>query len=218
VVAIDLPGFGRSERRDDLLGPRAMGGFPSHLVTDMGLARPHIVAADVGTHAALFAAAENPERFATLIVGAGGIAVPLDLGEPLASWVLEPDVDAYRGLDPHAVVNAALATHARDVPDEIRADYLASYDGDRFLESKRYVRRYPVELPDLVQLLPTVATPVTIIGSRYDRVVPLTNAEFLEQRLPNSRLVLLDSGHFAWEETPTVYSDTIVDAVVATDR
>jgi hypothetical protein len=27
LVAMDLPGFGRSERRDDLLSPRAMGDF-----------------------------------------------------------------------------------------------------------------------------------------------------------------------------------------------
>ncbi len=27
LFAIDLPGFGASERRDDLMSPRAMGGF-----------------------------------------------------------------------------------------------------------------------------------------------------------------------------------------------
>jgi len=27
VLAIDLPGFGRSEARDDLFAPKAMGGF-----------------------------------------------------------------------------------------------------------------------------------------------------------------------------------------------
>ena len=38
VFAIDLPGFGASERRDDLLSPRAMGGFLARLiaVADLG--------------------------------------------------------------------------------------------------------------------------------------------------------------------------------------
>jgi len=135
-------------------------------------------------------------------VGAAGTAVPLRLGEPLASWVLDPDLDKYRSVDPHAVVNAAMDTHAGEVPDDIRADYLASYEGDRFVESMRYVRRYPQELPRLADLLPTIKSPVTIIGSRHDRVVPLANAVFLSERLPNSRLVVLDSGHLAWEETP----------------
>ena len=31
LFAVDLPGFGASERRDDLLSPRAMGGFLARL-------------------------------------------------------------------------------------------------------------------------------------------------------------------------------------------
>ena len=215
MFAVDLPGFGQSERRDELLSPRAMGGFLAQLIATAQLGKPHVVAPDVGTAAALFAAADHPEQIAGLIVGAGGTAVPLQLGEPLASWVLDPDLDSYRNVDPHAVVSAAIATHTDDLPDPIRADYLSSYEGDRFVESMRYVRRYPEELPQLAELLPTIATPVTIIGALNDRVVPLANAEFLHQRLPNSRLVLLNSGHFAWEETPDLYAAAVLDAVDA---
>ena len=185
LFAVDLPGFGASERRDDLLSPRAMGGFLAQLIAEADLGRPHIVAPDVGTSAALFAAAAHPERIASVIVGTGGAAVPLQLGEPLASWVLDPDLDKYRRMDPRAIVGAALDTIAGGVPDDIRADYLACYDGDRFAESMRYVRRYPEELPVLAELLPQIATPVTIINGRHDRVVPLANAEFLDERLPN---------------------------------
>ena len=69
LFAVDLPGFGASERRDDLLSPRAMGGFLARLIAEAGLGRPHIVAPDVGTSAALFAAAAHPELFASVIVG-----------------------------------------------------------------------------------------------------------------------------------------------------
>ena len=57
LFAVDLPGFGASERRDDLLSPRAMGEFLRQLIVEADLGRPHIVAPDVGTSAALFAAA-----------------------------------------------------------------------------------------------------------------------------------------------------------------
>ncbi len=57
LLAIDLPGFGQSERRNDLLSPRAMGEFLIRLIDEWGLNTPHIVAPDVGTSAALFAAA-----------------------------------------------------------------------------------------------------------------------------------------------------------------
>ena len=55
-------------------------------ITDADLGTPHIVAPAVGTAAALFAEAAHPERIAGVIVGTGGPAVSLQLGEPLASW------------------------------------------------------------------------------------------------------------------------------------
>ena len=213
LFAIDLPGFGASERRDDLMSPRAMGGFLAELIAEADLGRPHIVAPDVGTSAALFAAAAHPERIAGVIVGTGGAAVPLDLGEPLKSWVLDPDLDKYRRIDPHVIVNTAMDTIAGGVPDDIRADYLACYEGDRFVESMRYARRYPEELPELAELLPQIAAPVTIINGRHDRVVPVANAEFLGERLPNSRVVLIDAGHFVWEEAPAEYASAILDSI-----
>jgi pimeloyl-ACP methyl ester carboxylesterase len=213
LFAVDLPGFGASERRDDLLSPRAMGAFLARLIAEADLGRPHIVAPDVGTSAALFAAAEHPERIASVIVGTGGAAVPLQLGEPLASWVLDPDLDKYRRMDPRAIVGAAMDTIAGGVPDDIRADYLACYDGDRFVESMRYVRRYPEELPVLAELLPHITTPVTLINGRHDRVVPLANVEFLDDRLPNTRLVIVDAGHFVWEEAPAEYASIILDSI-----
>ena len=213
LFAVDLPGFGASERREDLLSPRAMGEFLARLIAEASLGAPHIVAPDVGTAAALFAAAAHPERIASLVVGTGGAAVPLQLGEPLASWVLDPDLDRYRELDPRVFVNTAADTIAGGIPDDIRADYLACYDGDRFVESMRYVRRYPEELPVLAGLLPRITVPVTIINGRHDRVVPLANAEFLDQRLPVSRLKIIDAGHFVWEEAPGWYAAIVIDSI-----
>ena len=213
LFAVDLPGFGASERRDDLLSPRAMGEFLAQLIAEAELGTPHLVAPDVGTAAALFAAATHPRRIASAIVGTGGAAVPLQLGEPLASWVLDPDLGKYRKMDPRVIVGVALDTIAGGIPDDIRADYLACYDGDRFAESMRYVRAYPEELPVLAGLLPQITVPVTIINGRHDRVVPLANAEFLDQRLPTSRLVIIDAGHFVWEEAPTKYASAVLDSI-----
>jgi pimeloyl-ACP methyl ester carboxylesterase len=213
LFAVDLPGFGASECRDELLSPEAMGGFLARLIAEADLGRPHLVAPDVGTSAALFAAAAHPERVASVIVGTGGAAVPLELGEPLRSWVFDPDLDKYRRMDPRVIVGAAIDTIAGGVPDDVRADYLDCYDGDRFVESMRYVRRYPEELLVLAGLLPEIATPVTIINGRHDRVVPLANAEFLDRRLPNSRLAVIDAGHFVWEEAPAEYASIVLDAI-----
>jgi pimeloyl-ACP methyl ester carboxylesterase len=73
--------------------------------------------------------------------------------------------------------------------------------------------RYPEELPLLAGLLPQITVTVTIINGRHDRVVPLSNAQFLDQRLPTSRLVIVDAGHFVWEEEPAKYTSAVLDSI-----
>lgn len=212
LFAVDLPGFGASETVDDLLSPRAMGGFLADLVIELGLGRVHLVAPDVGTSAALFAAATHPERFAGVVVGTGGAAIPLDLGEPLLSWVVDPDLDKYRQIDSRLIVEAAMDTIEGGVDERSRADYIECYAGDRFVRSMAYVRRYPEQLPELAELLPGIETRVTIINGSHDPVVPVSNAEFLAARLPHARVEIIDGGHFIWEEGSGRYAALILDS------
>jgi pimeloyl-ACP methyl ester carboxylesterase len=168
LVAVDLPGFGHSQRSDALLSPRAMGGFVVRLADAFGLENPHVVGPDIGTGASLFAATSRPERFRSLVVGSGGSAFPLQLGGRLKDWVEARDLDEYRSADPRQIVDGALTASLEryQLPDHVRQDYLSAYDGDRFVESMRYVRTYPTELPILRDLLPEIQTPVQIIAGR----------------------------------------------------
>jgi pimeloyl-ACP methyl ester carboxylesterase len=207
LVAIDLPGFGHSERRDELMSPQAMGEFLIRVADAFELDNPHVVGPDVGTGAALFAAASYPGRLRSLVVGSGGAAVPLQLGGALKGWAEDPDIETYRQADPRKIVAAALATIERyQVPESIRADYLSGYDGDRFFESISYVRAYPDQLPVLRDLLPQIQTPVLNIAGDHDRAVPPANSEFLHQRLPHSKLEIIDSAHFTWEDAADEYA------------
>ena len=207
LVAVDLPGFGHSQRRDALLSPRAMGDFVIQVADAFGLESPHVVGPDIGTAASLFAAARHPGRLRSLVVGSGGTAVPLQLGSPLKDWIEAPDLAHFRAADPRQIVAGTLSGIERyALPDSVREDYLSSYDGDRFVESMQYVRTYPAELPALRDLLPQVQTPVQIIAGRHDTAVPPVNAEFLHDRLPHSKLDILDAGHFTWEDAADQYA------------
>jgi pimeloyl-ACP methyl ester carboxylesterase len=207
LVAIDLPGFGRSERKDALMTPRAMGEFIVRSADAFGLEKPHLVGSDIGTSAALFAAATHPGRFLSLVVGTGGAAVPLQLGGELREWVFAPDLEPYRRLGGRQIVERVIGTLERyTITDAARQDYLASFEGDRFAESMRYVQSYPIELEALREVLPHVQTPVQIISGLRDTVVPPVNAEYLDQRLLHSELHLIDSGHFIWEDAADEYA------------
>ena len=125
---------------------------------------------------------------------------------------LAPDLEAYRSADPREIVASALTAIERcALPDAVREDYLSSYEGDRFVESMRHVRAYPTELPVLRDLLPEIQTPVQVIAGARDRVVPPVNAEFLHERLPHSKLDIIDAGHFTWEDAADEYAALVTN-------
>src|ERR1700683_2492014 len=71
LLAIDLPGFGRSQRRTSLMSPMAMSDFLIRILDDWDIKDPHLICPGTGTAAALFAAASHPGRFRSLVVGGG---------------------------------------------------------------------------------------------------------------------------------------------------
>jgi pimeloyl-ACP methyl ester carboxylesterase len=211
LVAIDLPGFGQSERQLDLLSPSAMGGFLVQLVKEWDLGPVHFVAPDVGTPAALSAAANDPELVRSLAIGGGAISVPLQVGGNLKDIVEAPDLEGFRQIDSKEILGPVYdAIPGGAPPPDVRDDYLGSYAGDRFVESARFVRTYPTELPKLAEKLSGIETPVQIVCGRDDPLVPMANQEFLHEKLPNNRMDLLPAGHFAWEEVPDLYGDVLV--------
>jgi pimeloyl-ACP methyl ester carboxylesterase len=207
LVAIDLPGFGHSQRREQLLSARAMGDFIIAAADAFNLEHPHVVGPDIATAASLFAAARHPRRIRSLVVGSGAAAVPLRLGSALKDWVEAPSLEEFRRTDPQLLVETALRGISRyALPDSVRDDYRSAYRGDRMTESMRYVRTYPTELPTLSTLLHKIGTPVQIIAGAYDESTPPVNAAFLHQRLPRSKLDIIDAGHFTWEDAATEYA------------
>jgi pimeloyl-ACP methyl ester carboxylesterase len=214
LVAIDLPGFGGSQGRTGLFAPDPMAEFLRRLIAEFELGSPHVVAPDVGTGAALFLAARHPESVTSLVVGGGATAYPLEVTGALADIIAAPDIEAFKSMDIHATIGATVEPVApREQEPDVWEDYITSYENGRFAESSRYVRSYPAQLPVLQGLLPAIRTPVHIVSGAHDDLVPPSNGHYLAQRLPDSQLSILDTGHFAWEQVPDQYAAIIAELV-----
>jgi pimeloyl-ACP methyl ester carboxylesterase len=212
VVAVDLPGFGHSDGRPDVIAPDATAAFLAGLIDAWGLGAPHIVGPDVGTSAALFLAASAPERVTSLTVGGGAVRDPLDVGGTLADVIAAPSLDVVRGLDARTNIGYAVeAAAGGDSEPDVHEDYVSAYDLGRFAESARFVRHYPEQNPTLRELLPTIDTPTQIVAGRNDDLVPWSNNQYLHELLPHSELHALDAGHYAWEQAPDDYGRLIAD-------
>ena len=219
VVAIDLPGFGHSDGRPELIAPDASGAFLSRLIDRWGLGAAHVVGPDVGTAAALFLAANTPERVTSLTVGGGAVRVPIEAGGALKDIIEAPSLDVVRGLDARANIGAAVEGGApSDSEPDVHEDYVSAYDLGRFAESARFVRHYPEQNQVLAKLLPTIVTPTQIVAGRDDEIVPWSNNQYLDNLLPNSEIHALDAGHYAWEQAPEEYGRLVVDWVAGGHR
>ena len=212
VVAIDLPGFGHSDGRPELIAPDSSGTFLAGLIDEWDLGAPHVVGPDVGTAAALFLAAKAPERVTSLTIGGGAVRFPIDAGGALKDIIEAPSLDVVRGLDARTNIGFAVEPVAPSATEpEVHEDYVSAYDLGRFAESARFVRHYPEQNPVLRDLLPLIATPTQIVAGRHDELVPWSNNEYLYDRLPNREIHPVDAGHFAWEQAAEEYGRLVVD-------
>jgi hypothetical protein len=117
-------------------------------------------------------------------------------------------------MDIRATVGATVEPVAsREDEPLVWEDYVTSYEYGRFAESTRYVRSYPTQLALLRDLLPMVKVPVHIVEGLRDPLVPSSNGRYLAERLPDSRLTILDTGHFPWELDPGQYGTIIAEWV-----
>ncbi|MBS7546414.1 alpha/beta fold hydrolase [Ancylobacter oerskovii] len=208
VVAVDLPGFGRSDRRAELMAPEPMGGFVTRLAAALGIERCHAIGPDVGTSAMLFAAATRPSLFESLVIGSGGADMEL-VGKGLRG-VIEAREGEYGEPEGGAQVVGTITRLTRQTPPaEAMEDFRLSSQGRRWIEAADYVRAYPRDLPRLKSLLPAIRTPVLVISGKDDPIVPPENGAFLVRHLPRSLHTVLDAGHFVWEDDAAGYMHAI---------
>lgn len=207
ILLVDLPGFGHSQSRSDVMAPEAMGNFVIKLLRHFGISRTHAVSPDVGTPAVLFAASKQQDLFESLVIG--GAAMQPDLaGGVLKDLIYSPTgALAEAGSD---AVKPYLEHAAQLTPAAIIEDFRAASAGRRFEEAAQFVRGYIQDSPKLDLQLYNIKTPVLIIAGKNDPIVPPINGQFLADRLVNSRYLLLDAEHRYWEEAADKYIETLV--------
>jgi len=213
VVALDLPGFGQSQGRADVLSPSGMGAILPRIMHALGLTRVHGVGPDVGTAAFLFAAKEQPALFESLVVGSGATSADTT-GATLKDLIFAPSLAGLEGQDGSVIALAAIdGLLNQPLPPDLRADYAAASAGRRFVEAAAYVRAYPNDLVKLSEALGSISTPILGIWGDKDPLVPPINADLLLEKLPESRAVHLDAGHFVWEQQPEAYAAAVLNWV-----
>ena len=206
-IAVDLPGYGHSDSRPDVMSPQGMGNFVIALMKHFELTQAHIVAPDVGTLAFLFAASRRPDLFESLVIGGGAVRVDLAAGQLKA--IINSPPGSFANTDGALGVRDYLEAASQLTPPAIIEDFRAASSGRRLEDASRFVRAYVTDLPKLDPLLANVRTPALVMAGRNDPIVPVANGQLLADKLPHNRFVILDAGHRVWEEAATPYANEV---------
>jgi pimeloyl-ACP methyl ester carboxylesterase len=201
LLAIDLPGYGHSQGRVDLYSVRAMSEFLVQILDHFDLIKPHVVGVDIGCPVSLFTAALHPERIKSLIICGGASVYPLQVDHFLKDIIEATDLEPYKKVSPEDAINNSLSELKQyHLLDEIRADYISSYTDGRLFEAFQILRSFEKDLQLLQVWLDKLPVAVQIIWGRHDPIALVENAFILNRRLPNSKMNILNTGHYAWEE------------------
>ena len=105
-------------------------------------------------------------------------------------------------------VDAASETY--EVSAAALEDYVTAYAGRRFGSPRASCATTRPICRCWTNRLAEIDPPVLVLAGARDPMVPLSNAEFLAERLPRSELVALDFGHFTWEDGADAYGDAVL--------
>lgn len=213
LLALDLPGFGRSEGRRAFMSPSAQGTFLRVVLSHFGFVGAYAVMPDVGVPIGLWVLENDP----TLLLGAlfanGPCAYPLRASPALRLLAESAVARASLALTPQTFVRTAQRLGHRSYKPSaaILATYVDCYPADRLAATFAYLASYRKELPPIFAALPTINAPVSVLWGRGDPFLHESNARLIAERVPASTLELLDGvGHLSHEDAPQRFVDLLV--------
>ena len=201
MVALDLPGFGRSEGGLEFMSFEAQGNFLDKFVKALELKKIHIVGPDVGMAAATHYAIHYKHDIASLILGDGPAISPSANGSIINKMV---DSSFWRtvfsivGSGPF-VEGAYRLGCVNYVPNATEIDdYLASYEG-RVGTLTHWFATYPQSLATVDPHLAGLDLPVQLFWGDLDIFLLVDNGHRLHNRLKRSKLKVFENcGHFSY--------------------
>ena len=209
VIAVDLPGFGRSERRGDDFAPEQMVRQVASVVDALGIRRFDVLGHSSGGALALLFAAQSPKLVRRLVlVDVVGVLRPETLlrsqlheqlndmreGSPLAAGIVEKSGDALVNF-----VSPVRRLGRRRFPIRVWSE------AARVQCSAMALLDY-----NFGAALFGIRAPTLLVWGDRDDVAPVRIAHVLEDRIPRSKLSFLkDSGHVPMRDQPAALAELV---------
>jgi pimeloyl-ACP methyl ester carboxylesterase len=208
VLALDLPGFGRSDKPDVSYSTGYFVRTVAAFLDDRGVDRAVLVGNSMGGQIAMAFALEHARRVDKLVLvdPAGVTALPLWLLR-VGMWMAAGAID-HAPRVPRPLLEALFRMVFPTRPD-LAARYVRSYhraivsdDYPLHLRAAFRAARGVLGAPMLARVR-QIAAPTLIVWGAKDWLVPVTAARGLRRAIPDARLVIYrESGHCPMVDQP----------------
>lgn len=210
-IAVDLPGFGASDKRPPGQYPytrEAYAATLAELLSSLGIDRAHVCGHSMGGGIAMTLAADHPslvERLVLIDPASHPFPMPFKGRLPMLP-VFGPILFKRlygRSLFRDYFRNDVFSGHPG--LDLARVDeYFEDFRGKESREAAyECLQRAVAPLETLVERIPRVTAPTLLLWGEEDRIFPVSLAHRLVRELPSCQLVILEGcGHAANEEQP----------------
>jgi len=205
-----LPGFGRSERPEWILGVRDLAAWVAWFVRDLGLTRPlSVIGSSLGGWVAAEIATMNAEIFSKMVL-VGPAGVPPTHGhvwDYFTHSTREAFAQAFH--DPSSAPEYARFYGERWTPgDEAQAE--ANREMAARLVWKPYMRSHT-----LPALLAAIRTPTLVVWGREDAIIPVEVCERYAAAIPGARTCVLERcGHLPEMERPEAFVSAVREFLI----
>jgi pimeloyl-ACP methyl ester carboxylesterase len=227
VIALDLPGFGRSDHPRRAYTLAFYARTVASLLAKLGIAQAALAGSSLGAAIAQRVALARPELAERLILIDGALPVEARLPTSPLWWFLTPGVgevvysslrrsqdQAYATLRPYYADLDALPPEDRAfLRERVWARVWNSGQRRAFLSTLRWLAiEGAFRAPALRARLAQLTAPMLLIWGDHDQIVPRAAGVQMAALLPNARLhVIAGCGHLPQQERP----DELVEIVDA---
>ncbi|WP_171178193.1 alpha/beta fold hydrolase [Ruegeria sp. HKCCD8929] len=209
LIAVDLPGFGRSEGGSDYMTFAAQSAFLEKFIDAMGLSDVHIAAADIAKPVAMHYVIHRNHKAKSLLVGDGPGILPSSDGSLIRKivgsgfWRTMVRLNGARTFIAGAFQLGYL--HYSPKRDEVE-DYISSYAG-RIDQVTKFFKQYPEGCADLTANIEKLKVPVQVFWADEDAFLNVENAHHLHKHLPDSSLhIFKNCGHFCYQDKSSEFA------------
>ena len=204
VLALDLPGHGRSEG-PPISSIEGMGDWIFNFLDEVSFRKVSLVGHSMGSLVALDCAARHPQRVERIALI--GTAYPMAVGEEF--------LDAARRNHHDAFDMETIWGHAPQVPLGGNPNPGMWMYGDMLARLERLapgVLHNDLKACNDYVFAGTVTCPALFVLGRHDVMTPPRNIKVLQEKIPQSKSIVIDpSGHSLMAEAPDATLDALVE-------